>query len=440
MEDGDTIDIFTEQPCSYNPMADPATKRLYHPDELMRETTLRALGKLDPAALAQHALAVVGRLAHDEYACVRLAALLTLGKLERAALAEHADVVVARLEDSDCHVRREAVRTLGELEPATLAQHADAVLARLEHSNANVRVSALEALGKMEPGTLALHAHAVDAMLADSFWQVRFAACETLSELEPAALAQHAGAVLARLDASIESVGLVRQVALSTLGKLEPVALAQHANAVLARLDDNESGVIVAALETLCKLGPKLGQHVLAVVAMLHRDMYVSCAAFETLGMVEPAALAQHAEAAVELVLSRSSPINWFASVQGLIRQLPRFITCGVDPNLVYGDTGPHELQSRLLRRLWWYRCRLRLRVQRLVLYWYALPYRPSGPGHARDVEAWDRMVGEGEGERATQGAREGGRRKKLKEHEKDKKLKKKPAAKRGRVRKADRP
>ena len=34
------------------------------------------------------------------------------------------------------------------------------------------------------------------------------------------------------------------------------------------------------------------------------------------------------------------------------------------------------------------------MRVERLALYWYALPYRPNGPGHARDVEAWDRMNG----------------------------------------------
>ena len=33
------------------------------------------------------------------------------------------------------------------------------------------------------------------------------------------------------------------------------------------------------------------------------------------------------------------------------------------------------------------------MRVERLALYWYALPYRPNGPGHARDVEAWDRMT-----------------------------------------------
>ena len=43
--------------------------------------------------------------------------------------------------------------------------------------------------------------------------------------------------------------------------------------------------------------------------------------------------------------------------------------------------------------RLRWYRYRLHLRVQRLALYWYALPYRPSGPGHARDVAEWDRMI-----------------------------------------------
>ena len=44
--------------------------------------------------------------------------------------------------------------------------------------------------------------------------------------------------------------------------------------------------------------------------------------------------------------------------------------------------------KARQLRlRLRWYRFRLRvLCVVSLVWYWYALPYRPNGPGHARDV------------------------------------------------------
>ena len=53
------------------------------------------------------------------------------------------------------------------------------------------------------------------------------------------------------------------------------------------------------------------------------------------------------------------------------------------------------HIRGRLLGRIAWYRCRLRLRVRRIALYWYALPYRPSGPGHARDMEAWGRMRAE---------------------------------------------
>jgi hypothetical protein len=69
------------------------------------------------------------------------------------------------------------------------------------------------------------------------------------------------------------------------------------------------------------------------------------------------------------------------------LRALPRFVT---RPGDIFDS---RSVRSRLLGRLGWYRCRLRLRAQRLALYWYALPYRPSGPGHARDVEAWDRMT-----------------------------------------------
>ena len=50
-------------------------------------------------------------------------------------------------------------------------------------------------------------------------------------------------------------------------------------------------------------------------------------------------------------------------------------------------------IRSRLRGRLGWYRYRLRMRVRRLALYWYALPYRPGGPGHARDVDAWRQLT-----------------------------------------------
>ena len=66
---------------------------------------------------------------------VRWAALETLGKLEPAALAQHAAAVVAKLEDCRLGVRRAALETLGKLEPAALAQHAAAIVAKLEDSD-----------------------------------------------------------------------------------------------------------------------------------------------------------------------------------------------------------------------------------------------------------------------------------------------------------------
>ena len=118
------------------------------------------------------------------------------------------------------------------------------------------------------------------------------------------------------------------------LGKMEPAALAQHANAVLARLEDTET--LTVGFER-----PLLGS---ASVGDSARDVAVRT-----------------------------------------LHNLPVSVTHDVDFEAA-------NLRSRLLGRAVWYRCRLLLRVRSLALHWYALPYRPSGPGHARDVEAWDRM------------------------------------------------
>ena len=186
------------------------------------------------------------------------------------------------------------------------------------------------------------HADAVVLRLEDSEGCVRWTALQTLSKLEPTALAQRADAVVLRLDDSDEEV---RSAALLVLGSMEPAALAKHANAVLAKLGDTE----MLAEETR----------------------------------------------------SNALEIPWLdsASVRDSVRDvavltlqnLPDFVTRGVDFE-AENDFQAANLRSRLLGRLGWYRCRLRMRVRRLALYWYALPYRPSGPGHARDVEAWDRM------------------------------------------------
>ena len=71
--------------------------------------------------------------------------------------------------------------------------------------------------------------------------------------------------------------------------------------------------------------------------------------------------------------------------------------TLGVLPRSAF-DPGQFDaehgdsMRNYLMGRVGWYRLRLRLRLKCLLLYWYALPYRPSGAGHARDVEAWDQM------------------------------------------------
>ena len=114
-----------------------------------------------------------------------------------------------------------------------------------------------------------------------------------------------------------------------------------------------------------------------------HGDCRQRVGALSMLGILKPWTLAQHAYAVIER-------LNDSNRVQGIARRtlhyLPGFVTQDIDFQAA-------NLRSRLLGRLGWYKYRLRMRVRRLALYWYALPYRPSGPGHARDVDAWRQLT-----------------------------------------------
>ena len=213
--------------------------------------------------------------------------------------------------------------------------------------------------------------------------------------------------VLSRLEDSVPSV---RYKALETLRELDPATLAQHAGAVVVSLKDSDWAVRREALETLRKLDPAtLAQHAGAVVARLKDSAHIRYKALKTLGALEPATLAQHAHAVLPCLEHSSKCVREAACTA--LRSLPRYITTGYIAD-------PRPVRSRLLGRLAWYRCRLRWRVQRLAFYWDALSYRPSGPGHARDVEAWGQMTGEGNRKPTTEGAREGGGKKKPKKYQ----------------------
>ena len=199
-------------------------------------------------------------------------------------------------------------------------------------------------------------------------------------------------ALVARLEDE-DSEWQERVHALKRLGMLEPATLAQFAVAVVARLEDTHWEVRKAAfqLSTLLELEPAtLAQHAHTIVAMLENsDWTVRLCALETLGELEPATLAQHALAVVARLEDSDGKVRQMAC--HTLTMLPRYVrhaTRGVDSTF-------EELRSRLLGRIAWYRCRIRLRVRSLSLYWYALPYRPSGPGHARDLEAWNHMIEE---------------------------------------------
>ena len=143
----------------------------------------------------------------------------------------------------------------------------------------------------------------------------------------------------------------VRVTALDKLGELEPATIAQHANAVVARLDDYDWAARYAALTPL--------------------------------GNLEPVTLAQHAKALITKLEDSSEHVRNAALTT--LAALPLVVTQDI-------DLKSSDVRSRLLGRLAWYNYRLRVRVTRIALYWYALPYRPSGPGHTREVEAWRRM------------------------------------------------
>ena len=251
------------------------------------------------------------------------------GRCSTHAQPDATRALATQLEDCDWLVRKNAVGTLGKLEPATLGLLADAVIARLDDSNRHVRAAALDTPGKFEPAALALHANAVVAKLEDTDAAVRVAALQTLGKLEPATLALHANAVVAKLEDSDFSV---RVVALWTLGKLEPAALAQHAEAVLARLDDFLGTVPLAALAALSAL-----------------PRYVMCGIGLDSDDLQPRLRLG--------VPGTTESLRLAAAGASAVVQVPAPLACATP------------------------------------CVWYALPYGPNGPGHARDVEAWDRMT-----------------------------------------------
>ena len=175
----------------------------------------------------------------------------------------------------------------------------------------------------------------------------------------------------------------MRMQALDTLGKLEPATLAQYADAIVARLSDSSEDVRYEALDTLGKLEPmRFAQHAGAVIDTC-LELHPNDENFDGsyLNFDGSYLARRRAEAC--------------ASALAVIRALP----CNRDIDFVSVDMHSADvrshLRSRLLARLRWYMYGLRLRVQRIALYWYALPYRPSGPGHSRDVVAWESMMAE---------------------------------------------
>ena len=177
--------------------------------------------------------------------------------------------------------------------------------------------------------------------------------------------------------------------ALVVLRMLEPVQIAQHAGAVVGRLEDSEWDICATAFKILGKLGTaKQTQHAGVMIAGLEDpDVRVRGNALYILSTLPEPATFRHQVYAVFARLDTAA--FYIAGAKTALRCiLPRFVTWEVDFD------SDANVRSRLLGRLAWHRFRLRRRVECLALYWYALLYRPSGPGHAREVAAWDQMLG----------------------------------------------
>ena len=194
----------------------------------------------------------------------------------------------AALEHGDAFKRRQALHELARLETETddeeLAIHQHAVVARLEDSDGQVRKAALQTLGqlgKLEPTWLARHASDVVARLEDSEAGVRTAALETMGRLEQARLDLYAHILIPMLE---DSSWDVREGAIIALGFLEPDKIVRQTGDYV-----NVRDVRLRALQTLFKLEPAmLAQHADAVLARLEDwDDQVRKWALETLSKLE---------------------------------------------------------------------------------------------------------------------------------------------------------
>jgi HEAT repeat protein len=102
------------------------------------------LSRLEPSAVAEHAIQIAERLESDDET-VRLHVVQALGLLQGSQLVPFADQLVSSLEDDDDGVRWAAVDALSALPPAALANRTDLaiqkMLDRQENSLARSAVS-----------------------------------------------------------------------------------------------------------------------------------------------------------------------------------------------------------------------------------------------------------------------------------------------------------
>ena len=273
-------------------------EKLCVPSPALRCAALEALSCLPAPDRANVAATVMPKIEHADPG-VRHAVLWMLGKLPVETRSRHAAALHTALANADPGVRHTALEGLGTLPQEEYAKHCAAVVAALDDPDPSVRCGALWGLGRMP-----LHPHP-----------------EARESEMGNALAPNATAVVKRLE---DEDAWVRSVALEVLAKLPSDVTPLHAEAMAALLVHERPEVSSSALRALAQQpSGVLAAHASAIEqhCVAHGMVEVRRAAVETLGMLEPTPLAEHAGSVTSLVADDDAGVR--AAALAVLRRLP---------------------------------------------------------------------------------------------------------------------
>ena len=268
---------------------------LEHNQVYAREAAAKVMAGLEPVHLSRHAAALVAMLEHNNVG-VRTAAARLMAGMEPEELAKRVAALIVKLEDSD--VRTAVLALIMRVEPVELSKHADSLVAKLEHSDAVVRkmaiLVALREHSDLVVRKMAEKVMANEVQLDDvNRNSVRKALVSSMARMERGELRKHE-----------QFLWHVRHAVLLVMTRLEPAkALDEHAEAIRKMTAKDNGCVLASSLSAelaahvvLNRIEP-FAEHMKPVVAMLGKSRAVRKAAAETLGLLSPEDLAEHAAA-----------------------------------------------------------------------------------------------------------------------------------------------